>query len=276
MATRFYLAKLDFDAQFLPRSDSVAVGGTAKTRQTLNQYFEQDDLVIESGGSEWRIGGTDEDATRSFAVGNFGKLYQDRPQTYDEEEGEFKTEELEEMAETSMFLAHYDLGFVAFNQRQRIGYNQFTTAFSRGYNQWCDIYNALSLPFITPQDELERIIDETVIKSLEFDLEPTNPYPSEAMESLDREINDMEAEEVELNAESDGGLNPQSELLQSALSFASSPYGDVKVEYREDGGTYEFNTKNRPASVKIDHPSDLADFINKSKPIIDRAEQLLN
>lgn len=274
MSRRFYYAKLDFNAQVISTTDSTGVGGKAKTQQTLNEFFDEEDLVIESGGAEWRFGATREH-NNDFIVGNFGKLFEDKPTTYDENSGEFVTEDAEQVAEASIFLAHYELGFIAFTQRQRIGYNQFVDAFSKGYNEWAGITEALSLPFITPTDELERIIEETKVRVLNFDLEPTNPFPQEGMQALDEEIKDMEADEVELDAEADGGLNPENDLLESALAFAETEYGDVKVVYEENNETHEFNTKGVPASTRISEPSDLEDVIAKSRPLINRAKQLL-
>lgn len=274
MSRRFYYAKLDFNAQVTSATDATGVGGKAKTRQTLNEFFDTDDLVIESGGAEWRFGATLEH-NEEFVVGNFGKLFEDAPTTYDESRGEFVTEEAEQVAEASMFLAHYDMRFIAFTQRQRIGYNQFVEAFSKGYNEWSGIPGALTLPFITPTDELERIIEETKVRVLNFDLRPTNPFPQEGMQELDEEIKDMKAEEVELDAEADGGLNPENDLLQSALAFAETEYGDVKVVYDENNETHEFNTRGVPASTRIPEPADLDDLIAKSRPLINGAEQLL-
>ncbi|PSQ19702.1 hypothetical protein BRD04_09790 [Halobacteriales archaeon QS_9_67_17] len=274
MSRRFYYAKLDFNAQVTSVTDATGVGGKAKTQQTLDEFFNADDLVIESGGAEWRFGAT-RDHNNEFVVGNFGKLFEDEPTTYDESRGKFVTEDAEQVAEASMFLAHYAMNFIVFTQRQRIGYNQFVEAFSKGYNEWSGVPEALTLPFITPTDELERIIDQTKVRVLNFDLEPTNPFPQDGMQELDEEIKNMKAEEVELDAEADGGLNPENELLQSALAFAETKYGDVKVVYEENNETHEFNTKSVPASTRISEPSNLEDLIAKSRPLINRAEQLL-
>lgn len=274
MPRRFYYAKLDFNAQVTSATDETGVGGRAKTRQTLTEFFDEEGLVIYSGGDEWRFGATLE-YNNEFVVGNFGKLFEDAPTTYDESTGEFVTEDAEQVAEASMFLVHYDMKFITFTQRQRIGYNQFVEAFSQGYSEWANIPEALSLPFITPTDELQRIIDETTVRVLNFDLHPTNPFPQEAMEELDEEIKDMNADEVELDAEADDRLNPENDLLQSALAFAETDYGDVKVIYEENSETHEFNTKGVPASTHIRDPADLEDLIARSRPLINRAEQLM-
>lgn len=273
--TRFYFARLDFTAQVTSVHDDNAVGSTPKTRLTLEEYLEDREQIIAYDGDEWRPGATNTEYD-DFIVGQFGKLYDERPETYDEDQGAFVQDSPEEVAESSMFLIDPEHQFIAFNQRQRIGYHQFTGAFAEGYNRWSEIPEALSLPFLTPTGELEYIMNETTVRSVNFDLEPTNPFPEDAFQELDEELHSMNAKEAGIDAEgAAGGLNPENDLLESALAFAESEYGDVFVIYEEDGERNEFNTKERPASTIISKPQNLEELVARREPIINRGRELV-
>lgn len=276
----FYYGQLNFNHQITNESRSTDVGGTTKTKNTIQQYIDTQESVFEEAESQWYFGVTDE--INNVIYGQFGKEYDYERNTY--ENGEFAaTGEEETDAAFSWFIFDPETNILAFNQRNRIGYNQFRNAFVEGYNQRAqeeeDVRNAMNMNWLTTEDELVRIINSNRVTSLEFEIRPMNEANS-GYSSLNEILQDSDAEQgaILLKEASEDGLDISEETIQELIDLVVE--GDegfnAKVEYIESGHDEEFSTKIAPATKKVSRPDDLEQLTAVSNQLLRRGRNIID
>ena len=275
--TNFYFGRLNFKHQLTTLSDYDSdMDRVDRIRSTLYDYVNSGEVVFsEVGGDEkWIFGASIK--RDGLIFGKFGKIYTDQPTRYDFEQGDFiDSEEEETQAEYSMFLIQPEKNLIVFNQRHRIGYRQFQRAFAAGYNNFYNLDDGISITLLKDAGDVERILEETEVQSVEFDLVPTNPTSDPDMEVLDNHIRNMEADIFGMDAKADGGINMDDDLMKAALSMSNAGYGDFQMEYERQNRREKYSSADKPASQETDKPSNLEDLVASARDLTERAQDLL-
>jgi hypothetical protein len=164
-STNFYFGRLNFKHQLTTLSDyDPDKDREQRIFDVIWKYINSDKIVFEERtGDRWRFGACVE--RDGLIFGKFGKIFPDRPMTFDEKEGDFKEEDIErENADYSQFLIAPSKNVVVFNSRQHIGYRQFQEAFSKGYSNFYNLDSALGVTLLKDSGDVEQIIGESSVK----------------------------------------------------------------------------------------------------------------
>jgi len=275
--TKFYFGRIHFKHQ-LTRLDDYDEDLTRaeRIRKLLWEYVDTNKVVYEekNGSIQWVFGVCYQED--GYILGKFGKVYSDKPTTYDFDRGEFIEEgEPSTQADYSMFLIAPEKNLIIFNQRQHIGYRQFQTAFAGGYDSYVQFEDSLSIGLLQDAADIKELLDTAEIMYADFDLVPTNPTADPDMEVLDNHIRNMEADNFAMAAKSDGGINMDDDLMQAALAMSTAGYGNFEAEYERDDRIEHYASADKPASHEVDRPSRLEDLHAMAGDLVDRAESLL-
>ena len=277
-STNFYFGRLNFKHQLTSLSNYDAEMDRAdRIRSTIREYVNSSEVVYSEVGSDekWIFGAIIE--REGMLFGKFGKIYTNQPTRYDFDEGDFiDSEEEETEADYSMFLVYPEKNLIVFNQRRRIGYRQFQHAFASGYNNYYNLDDGLAVTLLKDAGNVEDLLEETEVQTVEFDLVPTNPTSDPDMQVLDNHIRNMEADNFGIDAKADGGINMDDDLMQAALSMSNAGYGDFQMEYERDNRRERFVSADKPASHETDRPSILQDLVAHASDLVERAQDLLD
>lgn len=203
-------------------------------REQINEYVRTDDAVAESSTGKWYFGSIDERG--DFLYGQFGKVYTDKRDDYDEEAGVFVEDAGTNVdASYCMFIIYFPLNLLIYNTKNRVGYQQFRQNFASGYNQRHG--GDMTIEFIQNDDDFEEVIERHRVLNAEFDLTPSNPGSEPEWESLDNHIHEMVASHLGIEAEAIEGssLDFDDELLAEIAAMSQSPYGEFEVFYDDEG-----------------------------------------
>lgn len=276
--TNFYFGRLNFKHQLTSLDDfNQDLDREERVRQALWNYATTDGVVFEErdGDVQWVFGVTQQE--NGDIVGKFGKIYPDRPTTYDFDQGDFIEEgEESHQADYSMFLIHPSENLIIFNQRQHIGYRQFQEAFAGGYNNFIGLDDALKITLLQDVEDVYRLLEEATVKYVNFDLVPTNPTSDPDMQILDERIQNMAAEQFGMTAESDSEINMDDDLMQAALNMANAGYGNWEMDAEREDRREHYRSTDRPAAHESRRPSTINDLGGLSTELLERARSLLS
>jgi hypothetical protein len=273
----FYFGDINFDkeqAKIGEFQDSWSKPTNDDLRGQLVEYVKSKQPVYEEDDAEWRFG---KPIFRDdYIIGKFGKIFPDEPTQYDDVLGDFVTSKQED-ADVSFFILFLDKMAIAFNRKLRIGPEQFATAFSTGFNR----YNFESdSKFIDVEiKEWSEDIDEVLqsadkVYSLDFDLETTNPGPTDEMETMDDRFKEAEADEFGVDMQSDNGLFTGAKVVRAAVDFVKENYGDGVIKFERDGRSEQYSTKSKTATKNLDEPEELSDMKKHVEELSDQIEAL--
>jgi len=277
--TKFYFARINFKHQLTALRDFG--GGNdfdreERVRSLLLEYANSSVPVYEGQEeSKWRFGEVRE--YEGNIVGRFGKVFTDQPMQYDDEAGDFiEAEEDEELADVSHFIIYPETDVIAFNRKKRIGQKQFIEAFSRGYENYYDIPDALEIKLIKSNYEIEEILSRAErVFSVDFDLIPTNPIRDEEMRTLDQPMREMGADDLNFVATSDTELDPENDYIRAGFALSNNGYGDFEMGYEEDGEEKIYDSRDRPAIYQTEEPESVPAMIQRAEELRSEANQLI-
>ena len=263
--TRFYFGRLVF-SQLTSLEHFKDIGTqdpskAEKIRNTLENFIRTGEVIYSDEGDNWYFGQVKN--TKDYIVGKFGKEFEDEKTGYDEEEGDF-VEQPGSDASYSWFAIDPSQEVIMFNRKKRVGHKKFRKAFTQGYNEYIGS-NILRIEFIKDKRTFEQVRAEADrVKRTHFELEPTNPGPTEEMEELDEHIRGMNADEFEMGANSETTLDLDESLLRGgiAMALAEEDYGDLDMEYiKKDGTKASYTSQEGPAKHKTDTPESIDDLV---------------
>jgi len=278
MGTTFYFGRIHFDQvplsmeidQNTPEFDEGNI-------QRMRDYIDTNDHVFVEEDGRWRFGRYREIEGENFLIGKFGKEFVDKNTRYDDNVEDFVDME-EDDADVSYFALFIDTGIIAFSRKLRIGPQQFTEAFSTGYNQYHDVGARMSIEILENNLNLEDVfrISDTV-NNVDFELIPTNPEANDEMEKMDQRFKEAEADSFEIEADSDSGLNVSSRVIKAGREFVKNDYGEAVVRYYYRGRSEQFSTKTESASMETNEdPDDLNEMQSVVSQLKDQATGVLS
>lgn len=95
------------------------------------------------------------------------------------------------------------------------------------------------------------------------------------MEILDDHIKNMNADEMDLAAESDEGLNYQEDFIRSGFALSDDgDYGDYRIRYQSGDDTVTYDSRGDHATTSMREPEDLEDLKTASEGLVDRLDEL--
>lgn len=202
--------------------------------------------------------------------GQFGKEYDYERNVY--ENGEFVgTGEEETDAAYSWFVFDPETRIIVFNQRNRIGYDQFRNAFVSGYNkraqEIADVRNAVNMNWLTPADELERIINNTRIISARFNTRPRDMDEEDdgRYAVFNQMLNESDSDRgtLEIKESSNEGLDVSEETIARLVELVEQENNgfNARLVYIESGDEQNFNTRVNPATKTVSRSNDLQQVI---------------
>jgi hypothetical protein len=83
----------------------------------------------------------------------------------------------------------------------------------------------------------------------------------------------MQADGLDVEAQADGGLNMNDEILTAGIKISNAGYGDFELEYERNQREQTFKSADRPASHETDRPSTLEDLQAIAQDLLDRASE---
>jgi hypothetical protein len=179
------------------------------------------------------------------------------------------------MADVSHFIIYPKDSVIAFNRKKRIGHNQFTKAFSAGYNNFHGIQDALMVTLLKSSVEIEELLTRADrVFNLDFNLVPTNPIRDENMRILDEPMRQMGADELGFSAETDDDLDTDNEFIRSGFALSNNGYGNFEMEYEEDGESKVHYSKDTPAKYEISEPDNIGGLMSISNEIYQQVGEL--
>lgn len=294
--TKFYFGLLEFPqrgmSDFL---DDTPDDEIDLRRHNLYEYVRQSDVVYiepEDDGEEavWRFGKCEK--VDGNIIGKFGKEFTDEQTQWDEDEEDYvKERERVEIADVSHFVIYPELPGIVFNRKLRIGPNQFRDAFVEGYNTNPEFSGRISMRLLRTggDKEFQEVISEAQkVTEVEFDLEPTNPYPQDDMEILDDHIRAMNADEFEMTArveedqeededKDDDSLDPSEDFIRSGAALSEGGYGNYIVDYiTSDGEEQLYNSRGERAKEEVPEPETLGGIRPHINRLQERLDQLIS
>lgn len=251
-------------------------------REKLYDFVNRSEIVYVEPESDavWRFGQCE--IHDGLIIGKFGKNFTEEQTTWDSEKEDYVEERQEvEVADVSHFIIFPSYPGIAFNRKQRIGPNQFRDAFVGGFENVDDIGGEIEVNLLRTGGEYT--FDEVASRvnrvfAVDFELEPTNPYPDEDMAILDNHIHDMNADEFELEAETkEGELNTDEDFIRSGAAMSDvGDYGDYIIKYEDDEGEeHEYNSRGERATEEVDEPEALHDLVTVIPNLSNRLRGLL-
>lgn len=237
-------------------------------------YMDTNRPVHETSEAKWYFGELREEET--FIVGEFGKVFKDETERY--ENGKFiEQPEDKKRAMASKFIIYPEKNLLIFNQRKRARHKQFRRAFEAGYNKHMRLEDGLHISLITDTRNIRRVLDDAVrIFEAEFELVPTNPTSNPVMEELDNHIQNMAANKLNLEAESEESLNLEEPLLKAAQEMSEKGYGKYELGYEtEDGEREKIGTEESPATKKKKRPENIRDLLDMAEGLIERGREFM-
>lgn len=278
MGNRYYFAEYTFPQETL---DTGETGTDLPDEMSINEqiinYIDSEESVVEEGDAEWRFGRHRVNEDANLVIGRFGREFDDEPKQYNEEIGDFEPKQGRD-ADVSHFIVFLDIKIVSFNQKHRIGKNQFVRAFSTGFSDYYDTAPNMEMSLLENDIDLEDVFETADrVTDLDFDLEPTNPEPTEEMEAMDDRFKETDAETFGLNIFSDGGINTASSVVKAAKGFVENDYGNAVVDYILDNRKEQLNTKSKDAVYEADEePEELDDVENLSDSLKSQSEGVMD
>jgi len=275
--TNFYFGRIHFDHQLTSLRDfNKDLTRSQRIRNTLWNYVDTNDVVYteQDGDIQWVFGVCAQE--EGYILGKFGKVYPDKPTTYDFEKGEFIEEaESSAQADYSMFLIVPEKSLVIFNQRQHIGYRQFQEAFAGGYDNYLGLEDGLSIGLLQDTADIRNLIETANITHAEFELIPASEIGDAKMEYLDEHIRNAGAKNFQFSLSSQKGVNMDDPLIQSAIAMSAAGFGKFAADYERDGRKDHYESDEKPASHEVDRPARLTDLLAIADDLVSRANSLL-
>lgn len=242
-------------------------------RDLLLEYIKSKEPVHQEGDLEWRFGKNRE--LDGIVVGKFGKVFDEEPTKYDSEIGDFIQSSGED-ADVSYFAIFFETNTIAFNRRLRIGPDQFTKAFAKGYNDYFPNEIPIDIEITEWEENLEHVLSTAdKVDKIDFDLETTNPGPNEEMREMDNQFREAGADEFEIILNADQALNVGADVIQSGVSFVKNKYGDARVKFTRNGREEEYSTKSKTATKTLEEPDGIDDVIGYIDELRDQLSALM-
>jgi hypothetical protein len=284
---KFYYGRLNFSNQYVPDQNGTAVGGQTKAKQSIYNYIDTDYTVFDGDGYEWKFGAKDPMTAsglsgQDYIAAQFGKIFEDERTEYSA--GEFTSATTtEEDSDVSWFVYHPETNLIIFNQRNRIGYDQFREAFTAGYNSWVEseagMSNSLTMEWVTATDELSRIINNMRVTKAKFEIRTNDSNVSGRYGHIEDAMTDSNSGRMHITytEASDRGIDCSEEAFESLVDLVlTNDSFDVKIEYiDEDGDEETFNTKTSPASKSVPRPNHLAQVTSVVDSLVERGRELV-
>jgi hypothetical protein len=277
MGNKYYLASYDFEQTSLPTDgESSDLPSDTTINDQIVNFVKSEDPVLSEGDAEWRFGRAMVYEDDSFLVGRLGREFDDEPKQYNESIGDFELKKGRD-ADVSHFVLFLDIQVVAFNRKLRIGPDQFIRAFSTGFNRYYDTAPLMDMVRLKNDITLEQVFNNSdSVTELEFDLEPTNPEPTDEMRQMDNQFKSAEVKNFLIEMFSDVGINTKAQIVQAAKGFVGK-YGDVKARYNLDGRSQQYNSRSKDAVYEGERePEELEDVENEADRIKDQAKGVMD
>lgn len=294
--TKFYFARIKFVQSgiddYLPETPENVV---ENNRKKLLDYIRSSKVIhvepLDDGEEAyWRFG--KHDVQNGNIVGKLGKDFTESQTQWVEEREDYVQEGEEvEVADVSHFVIFPDVPGIAFNRKLRIGPNQFRDAFLDGYNSYSEHPGKIEFKIqrIGGDKDFEEIVAAAErITRVEFNLEPTNPYPDEDMEILDDHIRAMGADDFVLRAEveeeeeeqgdetNEAELEPREDFIRSGAAMSNGGYGSYQVKYYdEEGEDHQYNSKGERAREELPEPETPGGLVPYIGRLHDRLKELV-
>lgn len=283
--TNFYFGLLDFYQSALSDFDESAPNDIEeRRRENLFEYVNQSRIVFhepQDDGEDavWRFGRCEK--VDGLIIGRYGKNFTEEQTQWDDDTKDYVKEREEiEVADVSHFVIFPIIPGIVFNRKLRIGPNQFKDAFVGGYNA-SDTGGKIEMSILRTGGELsfeDVVSNAEKVRKVDFDLEPTNPYPDEDMEILDDHIRAMNAEDFKMVAEAkeDESLNPEEDFIRSGAALSEGNYGNYVVELlTEDGEELTYNSRGERAREELPEPETVGGLKPYLNDLMNRIEELL-
>lgn len=227
--------------------------------EAVREFVHTEEKVYVDEESEWYFGQVVEEEGHIY--GKFGRVITDSPVEYDHSRGEFVHRDGVQ-AENSIFVINTDRSVIIFNQRMRIGYNQFIRAFCEGFELYTDI--ELDIHLLKNKLDLDDVLAEGEINRANFQLFG-GIYGVENF--LIDHMRDLNAESVDITIESpkNENINIESELFHEALELCTSGYGDYALNVNTSNNQYRVTSFDKPATLELDINNNLGSIMEKSE-----------
>lgn len=270
----FYFGRLKFGERQTGLNEyKDDYSGEEKTdREYLVEYIKSSEAVYIEDDAEWHFGSSK--TSEDYILGKFGKVFPDEPTEYDDKLGDFVQQQGKD-ADVSYFVLFFDPMIITFSRKLRIGPDQFREAFAEGFNARKNEAGLLDIEIIEWEEPLEEILySADRVFSLDFDLETTNPGPTDEMKEMDNEFREANAEDFEINLDTESALNLSANVIRSAVGFVKNSYGNATAKFERDGREEEYSTKDPKASKSLDEPENLDELAAVKGSLEDQAMAL--
>lgn len=274
MANNYYFAKYQFEQESIEKyNQGVESEDYMDVKEQIVEFIRSKEVILPEGDSEWRFGESRVRDSQDLIVGRLGREFEDEPQSYNEDIGDFQTTKGID-ADVSHFVLFFDIQIVAFNRKKRVGPKQFIKAFETGFNRYYDTAPRMDMNRLKNDISLDEVFDRAdSVTRLEFDLEPTNPGPTDEMKKMDEEFRGTGADNFIIELFADKGIETGAYVVSAAKEFVLNQYGDVKAWYRESGRSQQYNSRSQDAIYEGEvEPEELEDVENEAERIKDQSK----
>lgn len=268
----FYFAEYNLIDK-LPEDETHQPSTANSFRDALLEFVETDDAVRETEDGSWYFG--DPKRYDDFLVGTFGMMYEDEPEVYNFEKGDFEKEDTPNYdSDVAHFILHLEKKLLIYNSKGRVRRSNFIQNFQKGFNRRFDL--SIDISPLKNRTHVGDVINNYEVKEGEFTLWPSNPHSDPEWEELDTHIKDMKADKLEIDVESKEheGLNFEDEALKSFFSMSTSEYGNYEIYYEDEKDQLRVITsdKEEPVKKKDDEPTEKGTMKAMADELIEYAE----
>lgn len=273
----FYFGRLNFKHQITSLSQFSGDGELPDREELVKtiilDYLRTDGPVYrQTDEQEWYFG--DIRDSNEYIMGKFGKVFPEQPTTYDEASGDFVDQSNpQRQADYSMFIIYIPKNIIIYNQRKRVGYQQFREAFAKGYDNHIGQDDALSVNLLQNKADVNHIIQNANVSEAEIDVVPTNPTSDPDMQKLDSHIQRMNATGLSLEVEGPS-LDMEEDLLAGGIAMTNNGYGDYRLHYEMGDRSDILTSSDKPATKKLEQPENLSEFEDQAPDLISYAKSL--